>query len=86
MFAPMDNNDPAEESSGSTREGVSLPVSRAFVMQLTPDTMSGAGRFHGRVEHIESGRAHRFGSLDDLMAFIAEVLETSPNGAPEDGA
>jgi hypothetical protein len=62
-------------SGGERRNDASLPVSRAFVMQLTPDTVQVAGRFQGRVEHIESGQSHRFASLDDLMAFIAGVLE-----------
>jgi len=32
---------------------VSLPVSRAFVVQFSADTLASANCFAGRVEHIE---------------------------------
>ena len=43
-------------------------------MQFTADTAPAASSFRGRVEHIESGRSRRFGSLDDLLAFVEELL------------
>jgi hypothetical protein len=46
----------------------------AFVIQLRPETDIEAGRFEGRVEHIASTRATRFQSLDDLLGFIAGML------------
>jgi hypothetical protein len=33
-----------------------------------------ASPYAGRVEHLESGRAVRFHSLEELLAFIARVL------------
>jgi len=57
--------------------GSSLPVSRSFVVQLTVDTVPASRGFRGRVEHIESGRSRRFASLEDLGAFIGEVLEAN---------
>jgi hypothetical protein len=46
----------------------------AFVVQFRSETDPVAGRFEGRVEHIPSTRATRFESLEQLLAFIAEVL------------
>jgi hypothetical protein len=46
----------------------------AFVVQFRRETDIGAGRLRGRVEHIATYRAARFDSLDQLMAFMAEVL------------
>jgi len=57
--------------------GSSLPVSRSFVVQLVADTVPASRGFRGRVEHIESGRSRRFASLEDLGAFIGEVLEAN---------
>lgn len=56
-------------------ESPSLPASRAFVVQLSGDTQPRRGRVRGRAEHIESGRSQQFGTLEELMAFVGEVLE-----------
>src|SRR5215471_7895321 len=34
------------------------------------------GRCEGRVEHVASGRATYFGSLEELLTFMAQVLAT----------
>jgi len=57
---------------------VSLPVSRAFVVQFSADTLASANCFAGRVEHIESGRCRRFATLDELVAFVTSCLEEPP--------
>jgi hypothetical protein len=46
----------------------------AFVIQFRPETDIEAGRFEGRVEHIASSKATRFHSLEELVGFIASVL------------
>ena len=46
----------------------------AFVIQFQPETDIESGRFTGRIEHIPSSRAIRFQSLEQVLAFIAEVL------------
>jgi hypothetical protein len=61
-------------SGGEARSGMLLPVSRSFVVQFSDDTAPPSARFLGRVEHIESGRSRRFASLDELVAFVSEVL------------
>jgi hypothetical protein len=64
-------------SGGGPRGGGSLlPPSRSFVVQFSDDTAPPSGRFLGRVEHIESGRSRRFASLEELVAFVSEVLAT----------
>ena len=52
------------------------PLSRhwAFVVQLREGTALTPEGLHGRVEHIESGQATHFSSVEDLLAFMARVL------------
>jgi len=52
----------------------SLPVQRAFVVQFRTETDVERGRFAGRVEHVVSGQATPFHSLEELLAFMASVL------------
>ena len=59
----------------------SLPVQRAFVVQLHATAVVAQGQLSGRVEHVLSGQAAHFETLDELLAFIARVLaalETTP--------
>ena len=51
-----------------------LSPHRAFVVQFRAETDVGQGRYTGRVEHVVSGQATRFASLEELLAFIARVL------------
>lgn len=46
----------------------------AFVIQFRPETDIDAGRFEGKVEHVASYKATRFHSLDELLGFMARVL------------
>ena len=66
-------------------EKPSLPVQRAFVVQFRAEADLKQGKFVGRVEHVVSGQASRFHSLDELLAFFAQVLSrarTEPPGEP----
>jgi hypothetical protein len=47
---------------------------QAFVVQFGRDTAVDAGRIAGRVEHVVSGKAARFQSLNDLVTFMTAVL------------
>jgi hypothetical protein len=51
-----------------------LPAQRAFVVQLAATAEVAPGRLAGRVEHVVSGHATHFASLEDLLAFMARVL------------
>jgi hypothetical protein len=55
----------------------SLPAYRAFVVQLHAEAQIEAGRFKGRVEHVTSGRATHFDSLEALVAFIARTVQAA---------
>ena len=52
----------------------SLSPHWAFVVQLREGTALTAETLHGRVEHIVSGQATLFMSLEELLAFMAQVL------------
>lgn len=47
---------------------------QAFVVQFGRETDLDTGRMVGRVEHVVSRRTARFQSVDELMAFMTEVL------------
>lgn len=55
----------------------------AFVVQFRPETDIPAGRLAGKVEHIASYKATRFNSIDELLAFIAAVLNDVKANAQE---
>jgi len=47
---------------------------QAFMVQCGRETIVDAGHMAGRVEPVVSGEVARFQSLDELVAFITEVL------------
>jgi hypothetical protein len=55
-----------------------LPTNRAFVVQLRAQPPGAPFVWDGRVEHVVSGQATHFHSLDELVAFISRVLATVP--------
>lgn len=66
--------DPAADSQ--------LPVQRAFVVQLHATAVVAQGQLTGRVEHVLSGQAAHFHTVDELLAFIARVLAVMDSAAP----
>jgi hypothetical protein len=50
-----------------------LPPHRAFLVQLRADA-DPALCMMGRIEHVKSGRAAHFDSLDELLAFVHRML------------
>ena len=63
----------------------SLSPHRAFVVQLRAETDVAAGRLVGRVEHVVSGQAATFQTLEGLLAFLAQMLAERAGGLPEAG-
>jgi hypothetical protein len=60
-----------------------FPTNRAFVVQFAAGTDVTRGAPFGRVEHVLSGHAAHFHSLDELLDFIARVLtETATTDKP----
>jgi hypothetical protein len=60
-----------------------FPVQRAFVVQVHATAAVAHGQLAGRVEHVLSGRAAHFQTMDELLAFIARLL-TALESAPEE--
>jgi hypothetical protein len=52
----------------------SLPTARAFVVQLHAEADIAHRRLHGRVEHVVSGEATHFASVEELVTFMVELL------------
>jgi len=61
----------------------SLPTNRTFAVQLHADAQMEHGEFTGRVEHVVSMRATHFHSLEELGAFILQIVTTLPEDPPE---
>jgi hypothetical protein len=59
-----------------------FPTQRAFVVQVHADADIGQGQVWGRVEHIVSGQATRFQSLEALVRFMVQVLTGTTEAAP----
>src|SRR5689334_22382824 len=60
-----------------------LSPHRAFVVQFRAETDVAAGQIAGRVEHVVSGQATTFQTLEGLLAFLARVLAARGAGLPE---
>ncbi len=60
-----------------------LSVTRAFVVQFRADTSVEQGHLIGRVEHVVSGQATDFQSLETLLTFIARVLSAERERSDE---
>ncbi len=67
------------------REG-RLLSSRAFVVQFRANATIGQSPCPGRVEHVVSGQATVFQSVEEMLAFMARILTTlaaQPRGQPK---
>jgi hypothetical protein len=51
-----------------------LPAQGAFVVQFGPETEVARGQFVGRIEHVVSGQATHFRTLEACLAFVGRVL------------
>lgn len=59
-----------------------LPADRAFVVQFRAAPGSEPlANLSGRVEHIRSGAARHFESLDELLRFLERSLASPPEKA-----
>ena len=52
-----------------------LPANRAFLIWLTDEADPSDDRLCGRVEHVQSGRRHKFESHLELRDFVMSILE-----------
>ena len=58
----------------STAGVAALPVARAFVVQLRADADLARGIVRGRIEHVVSGAAARFDSLEELICHMRDIV------------
>jgi hypothetical protein len=50
------------------------PDSSAFVVQIQRDARDDGTELRGRAEHLASGTEIRFGSAEDLLAFLRRLV------------
>jgi hypothetical protein len=62
-----------------------LPMRRAFVVQVARESNLPHGKVAGRVEHVDSGRARNFRSLDELLNFLCEALTAEQQAEDAEG-
>ena len=67
-----------------TKDKPPLSPRRAFVVQFHEKTDLERGQSVGRVEHVVSGQATHFQSLDELLSFMARVLATTSTTPPDE--
>jgi hypothetical protein len=53
---------------------MNAPADQAFVIRFRWDTDPTRERVNGRIEHVRSGRGVRFGSYEEMLAFIHRML------------
>ena len=58
----------------SLNPAVELRANRAFVVQFSNPSDFAGERLIGRIEHITSGQAKWFFSMDEMMCFVSRVL------------
>lgn len=63
-----------------------LAPERAFVIQFRANADIEKGHMTGRIEHVVSGQATHFESLEALLAFITRVLMEMRHTDPKPGA
>jgi hypothetical protein len=61
-----------------TQPHATLPTDRAFVVQFRFQPTDIPLSWEGRVEHLTSGQVLRFHSPEELLAFLARVLNEVP--------
>jgi len=52
-----------------------LPSRQTFLLRFSDATQPKAGIFHGRVEHIDTGKTTRFDSFPEVIEFAGEIME-----------
>jgi hypothetical protein len=64
----------SSRSTTGARDRTGLPAERAFVIQLRADANLARGIVRGRVEHVLSGAAAHFDSLEQLLGCMRDVV------------
>jgi hypothetical protein len=72
-------NDRHPHTAASSR--AALPAERAFVVQLRADADLARGVISGRVEHVVSGAAALFESMEQLITCMRDALQKHPQSS-----
>jgi hypothetical protein len=56
-----------------------LSIHRSFIVRLYPGFDLDAGEISGWIEHVVSGEAGEFRSVEELLRFIAQSLRRKEN-------
>ncbi len=54
------------------------PNRGAFVIELARSSRLESGDLHGRIEHVASGHAETFRSIDEMLAIVIDTLRRTP--------
>jgi|HubBroStandDraft_1064217.scaffolds.fasta_scaffold1056685_2 hypothetical protein len=65
-----------------TEDRPRLPAARAFVVQFRAPEDGKPESLKGKVEHISSGQAQNFSSMEELCVFMEQVLKGLANPTP----
>ena len=64
-----------DEKPGSESDSVEyLPSRQTFLLRFSDATQPQAGIYHGRVEHIDTGKTTRFDSFPEVIEFASEIM------------
>ena len=69
----MINDDNSTVEPGSDEH---LPSRQTFLLRFSDATQPEAGIYHGKVEHLGTGKIARFTSFPEVMEFTKEVMES----------
>jgi hypothetical protein len=77
---------PKDSTTATVRsDRATLPAERAFVVQLRADADLARGIVRGRLEHLTTGAAAVFESLDELIRCMRDAMAPRPATRPDAG-
>ena len=60
-----------------------LPSRQTFLLRFSDATRPESGVYHGRVEHLGTGKTVRFTSFPEIIEFAGEVMTVDASGIDE---
>ena len=60
-----------------------LPSRQTFLLRFSDATSPEDGIYHGRVEHLGTGKTTRFTSFPEIIEFAGEVMTVEASGIEE---
>lgn len=73
-FVTDDRSPPKSKEYAMSKKQPGLPRNRAFVIQLHAAANVDKGEVQGRIEHVASAESTHFQSVEELVAFMVQVL------------